>query len=278
MDPSPSSAASAADLRRRFAGVANVYGARALARFAAAHVCVVGVGGVGSWAVEALARSGIGRATLIDADIVVESNVNRQLCALSAEIGRAKVAVLAERIAGINPQCAVDTIEEQVDGDNAQRLLDRGCDVVLDCADAFRAKAAMIAWCRARERPILTVGGAGGMRDPLRIRVDDLSRTRADALLARTRKQLRARHGFPRTAGQPFDVPCVYSLEQPVYASAGGIGPARPPDRAAAGLSCAGSLGSSMPVTAAFGLIAAAQVLDWLAGAPASSARRVCRS
>ncbi|MCC7412028.1 MAG: tRNA threonylcarbamoyladenosine dehydratase [Gammaproteobacteria bacterium] len=256
--------AAAVDLERRFAAVARLYGAAALRRFCAARVCVIGLGGVGSWAVEALARSGIGYLRLIDLDIVVESNVNRQLQALSAEIGHAKVAVSAQRIAGINPYCRVDAVEEHVVADNVAGLLAEGIDWVIDCADDFRAKAAIIAHCRERHLSILTVGAAGGVSDPLRIRLADLTAAVQDRLLARTRKQLRQRHAFSRDPHQRFGVPCVYSTEAPRYATAdGGVSGVRP--AGTGGLSCSAGLGSAMPVTASFGLIAVAHVLAQLA-------------
>ncbi|MGN6703204.1 MAG: tRNA threonylcarbamoyladenosine dehydratase, partial [Burkholderiaceae bacterium] len=187
------------DLERRFSGVARLYGAAALARFRAAHVCVIGVGGVGSWAVEALARSGIGRLTLIDLDHVAESNVNRQIHALTETLGMAKVEALARRIAQINPACEVTCIDEFVEPDNVDAMLGgRGIDYVVDAIDNVRAKVALIAWCRERGMPLVTVGSAGGQTDPTRIAVVDLSRTEQEPLLAKVRKRLLQQHGFPR--------------------------------------------------------------------------------
>lgn len=244
---------------RRFGGIERLYGAGSLDRLAAACICVVGIGGVGSWAAEALARSGVGRLTLIDLDHVAESNVNRQAHALEDTLGMAKVQAMRERIARINPDCRVACVDDFVTPENAAALLPAH-DAVLDCIDQVRAKAALIAHCRCHRIPVVTTGGAGGRVDPTRIRIDDLARTTQDALASKLRARLRRDYGFPRDAKKKFGVPCVFSDEQ--------IG--RPADAAAcaldggAGLACAG-YGSSMAVTAAFGCAAAAWALGILA-------------
>ncbi len=256
-----SSPPDSADTTRRFQGVGKAYGEPALARFRASHVCVVGLGGVGSWAVEALARSAVGQLTLIDLDHVCESNVNRQLHAIEPDFGRAKAQALAARIAAINPACRVRTVEDFVTPDNVAELLAGPFDWVIDCIDGARAKAAVIAHCRYRRQKLVTVGGAGGRTDPGQVRTADLSRAIHDPLLGKTRRLLRERHGFPRRPGKRLEVACVYSLEQ-----------ARPPAGVCApgGLNCAGGLGSAVVVTAAFGLAAAGHVLNKLAaGIPA---------
>jgi len=260
------------DFERRFGGIRRLYGAQALATFRAAHICVLGIGGVGSWAAEALVRSAIGRITLIDPDHVAESNINRQLPALDATRGMAKVRVMKERMQQINPQCIVSGIEEFVTPDNVATLLAPGFDFVIDCIDAYRTKAHLITHCRRSGIRLVTVGGAGGQADPTRIRVVDLSRTEHDALFAKTRRLLRTDYGFPRNPRRRFDVPCVYSEENPVFPAAdGGVSPARPDRRGTGGLSCAGGLGSAMPVTAGFGLAAAAYVLKKLATRPSGT-------
>jgi tRNA A37 threonylcarbamoyladenosine dehydratase len=254
--------AGAADLERRFGGIARLYGQRALERFQAAHVCVLGIGGVGSWAAEALARSAIGRITLIDLDHVAESNINRQLPALSTTLGMAKVQVMAQRIAQINPACAVTPVEEYLAIDNLDTLLAERYDYLIDCIDGFRNKAALIAHCKRTGQRLVTVGGAGGQSDPTRIRVADLSRTEHDALFSKTRKLLRHDYGFPSNPKRRFGIPCVYSAEQPLFpADNGGISPDKPGSDTVGGLTCAGGLGSVMTVTASFGLVAVAQVL-----------------
>lgn len=252
----------ATDAGRRFGGIARLYGQQALEKFRAAHVCVLGIGGVGSWAAEALARSAIGRITLIDPDHVAESNINRQLPALDTTLGMAKVQVVAERIAHINPACTVTPVEEFLTIDNLETLLADHYDYLVDCIDGFRIKAALIAHCKRNRQRLITVGGAGGQTDPTRIRVADLSRTEHDALFSKTRKLLRHDYGFPTNPKRRFSVPCVYSEEQPLFpAENGGVSPARPDSRSIGRLTCAGGLGSSMTVTASFGLVAAAQVL-----------------
>lgn len=250
---------SAPDHSRRFGGLARLYGGDALARLAAAHVCVVGIGGVGSWAAEALARSGVGRLTLIDLDHVAESNLNRQIHALDQTLGQAKVLAMQERIAGINPACAVATIEDFVTPENVVSLLP-ACDCVVDAIDQVRPKAALIAHCHAAVIPAVTTGAAGGKTDPAQLRVDDLSRTSQDPLAAKLRSTLRRDYGFPRDPKKKFGVQCVYSLEpvrRPATADSCEGGPQ--------GLSCAG-YGSSVCVTASFGLAAASRALSLIAG------------
>ena len=254
------------DSERRFGGIARLYGAAGFGRLQQAHVCVLGIGGVGSWAAEALARSAIGTLTLIDLDHVVESNINRQLHALTNTLGMAKVQVMAERIHAINADCCVHAVEEHLTSDNLTRLLSDGFDYIIDCIDGFRIKAALIAHCRRNKLKLITVGGAGGQCNPTRIRTADLSRTEHDALLSKTRKLLRSEYGFPGNPRRRFDIPCVYSEEQPLFPSGNGeVSAAKPDDVTASGLSCAGGLGSSMAVTASFGLAAAAYVLTRMA-------------
>ena len=248
------------DLTRRFGGTRRLYGAEAWQRFSCASVCVVGIGGVGSWAAEALARSAIGSITLIDLDMVAESNVNRQVHALENTFGQAKTDAMAQRIAAINPLCRVNCIEDFVTTDNLATMLDHGFDYVIDAIDQVRTKAAMIAWCRTNEIPLVTAGGAGGQSDPTRIGIADLARTVQDPLLAKVRSRLRKEYAFPRDPKKKFGVQAVFSSE-----------PLRYPESASCdqtpsltGLNCAG-YGSSMCVTAAFGLIAASVALNALA-------------
>ena len=258
------------DRARRFAGIARLYGESALTRFERASVCVIGLGGVGSWAVEALARSAIGALTLIDLDHVAESNVNRQLHAVQGNFGKAKTRALAERVAAINPACRVYEIDDFIGIENLSALLgERSAphhDWIIDCIDNFRTKAALIHHCRSHKLKLITCGGAGGMLDPTAIRIADLSRSERDPLLAKTRKLLRQSHGFPRNPRRRFDVPCVYSDEQLVYPDgAGGVTAAKPAGVATSGLNCADGFGSGVCVTAPFGFAAAAQVLRKLA-------------
>jgi tRNA A37 threonylcarbamoyladenosine dehydratase len=233
-------------------------------------VCVIGIGGVGSWIAEALARSGVGRLTLIDPDHVAESNINRQAHALEDTLGMAKARAMAGRIGRINPACAVREVEEFVTPENVADLLGAGHDYVVDAIDNARAKTALVVHCRQHRLRLVCVGGAGGRRDPGRARVDDLARTSQDPLLAKVRSQLRREHGFPRDPKRRFGVECVYSTEplaRPV--AEGGACYERPEDRHLHGLNCAG-YGSSVCVTAAFGLLAAACVINALSAADQS--------
>lgn len=246
---------------RRFGGIARLYGDDALQRFRKAHVCVVGVGGVGSWAVEALARTGIGRLTLIDLDNVAESNVNRQLHALTDDFGKPKVTALHERILQINPQCEVEEIEDFVDEDNLETIFRRPFDFVIDAIDQVRVKAAMAAYFVRSGRPFIISGGAGGQKNPALIRTADLSKVTHDPLLANLRYTLRKRYGFSRDTKEKMRVPCVYSTENITPPQSGDACAA---DASPQGLSCAG-YGASMLVTATFGLYCAQAAVDAVA-------------
>lgn len=262
------------DFTRRFGGVARLYGDAALARFRHAHVCVIGVGGVGSWIVEALARSAIGQITMIDLDNLAESNINRQIHALSATLGQAKVAALAERIAQINPFCRVNQIEDFIDADNLDQMIGvHQYDFIIDAIDNVRAKTALIAYCRTHKFKLITIGGAGGQIDPTKIEVRDLCRTEQEPLLAKVRKRLRSEHGFPRGTKNKFGIDAVFSTEPLRFPEAQTVdddADEAPIPAGISGLNCAG-FGSAMVVTAAFGLVAAAQVLNRLAAEASGS-------
>jgi tRNA A37 threonylcarbamoyladenosine dehydratase len=239
---------------RRFGGVARAYGEAGAARIARAHVVVVGVGGVGSWAAEALARCGIGRLTLIDLDHVAESNVNRQVHALGSTLGASKVDVMAARIADISPETAVERVDDFVTVENVAALVPATADVVIDAIDAPRAKAALIAHCVAQGVPVVVCGGAGGRLDPLALRRTDVADAKGDALLASVRARLRRDHAFPRERGLRFGVEAIWSP-----APAGGARP-ESPGEAGMPLACAG-YGSVVMVTAAMGFAAAADAV-----------------
>ena len=270
-DSRASSDACDIDFDRRFGGIARAYGPAALAAFRAAHVCVIGVGGVGSWAVEALARTAICRITMIDLDHLAESNVNRQIHALSDTLGQSKVAALAQRIAQINPLCEVHGVEEFIDADNVATLVPPGrFDYVIDAIDDARAKTALIVHCHAHQIPLLTIGSAGGQTDPTRIAIADLSRTEQEPLLKRVRKNLRLRHGFPRGAKNKFGIDAVFSMEPlqlpEICATEGDEAEGA---TGVTGLNCAG-YGSAMVVTASFGMVAASHVLRKIAASAQS--------
>lgn len=250
---------------RRFAGMNRLYGACATERLAQAHVCVVGVGGVGSWAVEALARCGVGTLTLIDADHVVESNVNRQIQAVTDTLGKAKITALRERIVQINPDCVVHEVDDFIDADTLT-LLPAAADVVLDCTDQVRAKLAMVTFCKERRQKLLTCGAAGGKTDATRITQSDLAYSIQDPILAKIRQTLRreSRSLHPSTVHKSkrpvkMDVPVLYSDEAVRYPVASAevcaVADTSVVD-APQGLNCAG-FGSSVMVTASFGMAAA---------------------
>ncbi|MGM0536292.1 MAG: tRNA cyclic N6-threonylcarbamoyladenosine(37) synthase TcdA [Pseudomonadota bacterium] len=264
----PSPVAAPDDTDTRFGGIRRLYGTRAFAHFRQAHVVVVGVGGVGSWTVEALARSGIGRLTLIDLDDVCVSNVNRQLHALDGTIGRPKVEVLAERCRAIQPGIEVVADTAFVTPANLARRIPADADCVVDAIDSVAAKAALIAWCKRRKLPVVVTGAAGGQTDPTRIRVADLTRTEHDPLLAKVRARLRRDFGFSRNPRRRFSVECVYSDEQLVYpGSDGEVCFQKPADGEATRLDCASGFGAATFVTGSFGFTAAARVLARLAKA-----------
>ena len=255
---------SSPDHERRFGGLARLYGSDGARRIAAAHVCVIGIGGVGSWAAEALARSGVGRITLIDLDHVAESNINRQIQADDATLGQAKVEAMGQRIARINPDCMVTGIEAFIDADNLASVLP-ACDAVIDAIDQVRAKAALAAHCKRNQILLIMTGGAGGRIDPTRVCIDDLSRTTQDALASKVRSRLRSEYGFTRDPKKKFGIECVYSPEQlrrPADASCEVDGDEE--SQSITGLNCAG-YGSSVAVTSAFGMAAAARVLNLMA-------------
>jgi len=264
------------DHERRFGGVTRLLGAQAHARLRAARIAVVGVGGVGSWAAEALARCGVERITLIDLDHVAESNANRQIQALGGEFGKAKVVAMAQRIDAINPRAQVTCVEEFVTEDNVSDLIHE-LDLLLDCIDQVSAKAALIAHARSIGLRVITCGAAGGRTDPTRIRCDDLARALGDPLLAKVRYRLRRRHGFARETSNRrprFGVDAIYSDEpvrrphptgdpEPVveHTAVPLAAPRAAIRRAPSGLACAG-YGSSVAVTAPFGFAAAARAIE----------------
>lgn len=251
-----------ADIERRFSGVGRLYGPDGAKALREAHICVVGIGGVGSWSAEALARTGVGRITLVDLDMVAESNTNRQIHALGDIYGKAKVDAMAERIVAINPRCDVRCIEDFVTPENVSAVLDHDLDVVIDAIDQVRAKVAMIAFCRQRKLPVVVAGAAGGQTDPTQVRVADLSLTIQDPLLAKVRATLRREHGFPRDPKKKFGVSAVFSTEPlryPTKSLACDVG------TTLAGLNCAG-FGSSVCVTSSFGMAAAAHAMRFITG------------
>lgn len=253
----------------RFGGIARLYGHAALERFLTARVAVVGVGGVGSWAVESLARSGIGNLTLVDLDEICLTNVNRQLHAMDGQIGRQKTEAMAERARAIHPAAAVTIMPKFFTARTAEEILAEGFDAVIDAIDSTSHKALLLAECRARGIFTVTCGGAGGRRDPTRIRVADLAYSGKDQLLYQLRRSLRQHHGFPKTPmgrkPDPLGIEAVFTDEPPVYLQCdGGVSDERP-ETGGQRLGCDAGLGSVTHVTAAFGMTAAGRVLEHLA-------------
>lgn len=241
------------DLERRFGGLRRLYGEAGYARLRGGRVAVVGVGGVGSWAAEALARSGVASLTLIDLDHVAESNVNRQVQALASTLGQAKVLALRERIAQIHPGCDVRAVEAFVEREAWPALLESKVDVLIDACDQLSAKAVLASWAGASGVPVISVGAAGGKRRPQDVRVEDLAAVTHDPLLAALRQRLRQHHGAARSG--PIGLRCVFSREA-----------VQRPEEGCdvdAGLNCHG-YGSAVTVTATFGLVAAAEAIEYL--------------
>jgi len=257
--------AASANPNFRFGGVARLYGPAGLQRLAEARVLAVGLGGVGSWAVEALARSAVGRIDLVDLDDVCESNVNRQIHALDGAIGKPKADAMAERCRLINPEGEFRPARAFATAKNVDELLDEAPDFVLDAIDSVAHKSALVDACRRRAVPLIVCGAAGGRIDPSLVRTADLSRSGQDGLLRRLRKELRARYGYPRDPREPFGVECVFSTERarrPQVCEADG-------EPTSLKLDCAGGYGAAAHLTGAFAFLAVSRIVGRLAQADA---------
>ena len=249
------------DFEIRFGGLARLYGQSGLAKLRAAHVCVVGIGGVGTWAAEALARSGIGAITLVDLDEVCLTNINRQGHALTETVGRAKVEAMAERIRAINPDCRVTAEQKFFNEQTAEELLAPKYNYILDAIDDMANKVLLLVRGRKKNLPVIACGGAGGRRELTSVRVGDLSQASHDKLLAEVRRKLRQEHGFP-VGHLTMNIPCVYSVERTVYPQAdGSVCEMRSAAEDGTRLNCNGGLGSATFVTGAFGFAAAGFVV-----------------
>jgi tRNA A37 threonylcarbamoyladenosine dehydratase len=253
------------DYTQRFGGIGRLYGATGLDRLRNANVAIVGLGGVGSWTVEALARSGIGALTLVDLDDVCITNVNRQLPAHDGNIGRSKVDALADRVKLIHPGCRVDCVAQFFTASTADELLERKFDFVVDAIDKLSNKCLLIAKSRERGYPVITVGGAGGKRDGTQTRVRDLAHTEQDELLRQVRRKLRRDYGFPRGEQVDFGIPAVFSPEKPVYPWADGTCSPEAEPGSSLTLDCASGFGTATAVTGAFGFAVAGEVVRRLA-------------
>jgi tRNA threonylcarbamoyladenosine dehydratase len=252
------------DFTIRFGGIQRLYGSEAAEVIRHMHVCIIGLGGVGSWVVEALARNGVSRFTLIDYDTVSKSNINRQLAALDSTVELKKSAVLKQRVLDINPHCDCRIIDDFLTVRNLDELLSVGqaYDYVVDAIDSIKFKAAMIYHCRRNKIPIITTGGAGGLTDPLAVQVADLSRTFNDPLAAKVRSKLRCEHHFPRNTKRNFRIECVFSSQQPVYPKDDGSVSQQKPGIHGISLDCSMGYGSTTAVTATFANIAASRVIN----------------
>lgn len=249
----------------RFGGIGRLYGTEGLARLQAAHVCVVGIGGVGSWAAEALVRSGIGAITLIDLDDICITNSNRQIHALDGELGKLKVTAMAERLLRINPDCKVTPIAEFITEKNLNERI-QGFDYVIDCIDSVKSKAALIAHCKYRKIRIITTGAAGGQLDPTQITLGDLNKTTNDPLAKKVRSILRRDYDFSRNPSRNYSIPCVYSTEQLRYPQAdGSCSTEKNLSADSTRLDCASGFGAATMVTGTFGFVAAARAVQRIA-------------
>jgi tRNA A37 threonylcarbamoyladenosine dehydratase len=246
----------------RFSSLDRLYGPDMVARLASMSVCIVGIGGVGSWAAEVLARSGVGHLTLIDNDDIALSNVNRQIHALSTTLERPKVDVMAERIKAINPHCECRAVDDILVSNNLSKYLQTSFDFVIDAIDSVRFKADIVYYCKRNKIPVITTGGAGGSIDPTQIQVADLSRTWNDPLAAKVRSRLRSQYAWTKNPKRKFGVECVFSTEQPLYPQADGTISKRKPGVKGASLDCNMGYGSVSYVTATFGMIAASRVIN----------------
>ncbi|BDS08324.1 tRNA cyclic N6-threonylcarbamoyladenosine(37) synthase TcdA [Oceaniferula spumae] len=258
----------------RFGGIERLYGKSAMEKFHRAHVCVVGIGGVGSWAVEALARSGIGKITMIDLDEICITNINRQLHAMDGEIGRQKTAAMASRINAIHPECEVVCLEAFFSKRNADEVLDQGFDFVIDAIDQVQSKALLLDGCHKRGIPVISCGGAGGLRDPSLIKTDDIARCHNDSLMNHVRTNLRKKYGYPagpdptiKRKLKLFGIDCIFSSERPVYQQCDGeVSEQRPKsqDGASNRIDCTSGFGSSTHMTATIGFFAVSRCLSVL--------------
>jgi len=244
------------DLERRFGGLRRLYGDEGYARLRAARVAVVGLGGVGSWAAEALARSGIAALTLIDLDHIAESNINRQVQAVNATLGQAKARALAERVAAIHPGCAVHGVEEFASAENWPALLPQPVDALIDACDQVRAKQALAAWALRERIAFVCVGAAGGKQLAQAVEIDDLALATHDPLLASLRQRLRQQEGAARKGA--MGLRCVFSRES--VRMPGGL---ESEGDVESNLNCHG-YGSTVTVTGAFGFAAAGEVIQQL--------------
>ena len=246
------------NFEQRFGGIGRLYTPEGLAKLRQSHICVIGIGGVGSWAVEALARSGIGKITMIDMDDICVTNINRQIHALTSTVATLKTEAMKTRIAEINPECQVEIIDDFISPDNLADYLNRGYDYVIDAIDSVKTKAALIAYCKRNKIKLITTGGAGGQTDPSQIQIADLSKTIQDPLVARVRSLLRKEYNFSQNPKRKFGIDCVFSTQPLIFPKMGeGC-------EVSATMNCANGFGAVTMVTATFGFFAVSRLVDKL--------------
>ena len=243
---------------QRFGGIGRLYTPEGLAKLRQSHICVIGIGGVGSWAVEALARSGIGKITMIDMDDICVTNINRQIHALTSTVATLKTEAMKTRIAEINPECQVEIIDDFISPDNLADYLNRGYDYVIDAIDSVKTKAALVAYCKRNKIRLITTGGAGGQTDPSQIQIADLSKTIQDPLASKVRSLLRKEYHFSQNPKRKFGVDCVFSTQPLIFPKMGeGC-------EISATMNCANGFGAVTIVTATFAFFAVGRVIDKL--------------
>ncbi|WGE53258.1 tRNA cyclic N6-threonylcarbamoyladenosine(37) synthase TcdA [Actinobacillus equuli] len=243
---------------QRFGGIGRLYTPEGLAKLRQAHICVIGIGGVGSWAVEALARSGIGKITMIDMDDICVTNINRQIHAMTGTVAQLKTEAMKERIERINPECVVEIIDDFITPENIPEYLNRGYDYVIDAIDSVKTKATLIAYCKRNKIRMITTGGAGGQTDPTQIQITDLSKTIQDPLASKVRSLLRKEYNFSQNPKRKFGIDCVFSTQPLIFPKMGeGC-------EVSATMNCANGFGAVTMVTATFGFFAVSRVIDKL--------------
>ena len=243
---------------QRFGGIGRLYTPEGLSKLRQAHVCVIGIGGVGSWAVEALVRTGIGKITMIDMDDICVTNINRQIHAMTGTVAQLKTEAMKERVERINPECVVEIIDDFITPENIPESLNLGYDYVLDAIDSVRTKAALIAYCKRNKIKLITTGGAGGQTDPSQIQIADLSKTIQDPLASRVRSLLRKEYNFSQNPKRKFGIDCVFSTQPLIFPKMGeGC-------EVSATMNCANGFGAVTMVTATFGFFAVSRLVDKL--------------
>ena len=252
------------DFQARFSGIQRLYGREAFDLIQQAHFCVVGIGGVGSWVAEALARTGVGKITLIDHDDISISNTNRQIHTDINSYGKSKVVTMAERILAINPDAKVDAIDDFLTSTNISRYIQEEFDYVIDAIDSIKFKSELVNFCRRNKIPVVMTGGAGGLTDPSLIQVADLTKTYNDPLAAKVRSRLRQDYGYSRNTKRKFSIDCVFSSQQQLYPRSDGSVSTQKPGVHGVTLDCESGYGSATHVTASFGFIAVSHAIQKL--------------